>query len=207
MENLPVLECECGEERIRPDVAAALCSARSPIDGQGWRCRRVAGTRSRQRHLGMSPASSVRQQGWKYKLGNQVKPLPSRLSFPCAFPSFLLTGVRCLGSFSWLWHPPRNFFHLFKSQTQNELKLPVLTTVQKPGRCKNILCTWVTYTKHILKIQPQALISRLVLFFLHFKSFTSGFQADLKVFYAENCTDYLNWICSAEVFLTLLLYM
>lgn len=92
-ENLPILKCECRVPRrsrsVRPGAAPALllwCFT-APVDGHGMLKMLLSragcgwpGPRSLRRCLGRSGASraafpGVRQQGWKYKLGNQVKPL------------------------------------------------------------------------------------------------------------------------------------
>lgn len=98
-------------------VAAGGCPRRGP-------CSDTSADRMRAAFLG------VRQQGWKYKRGNQVKPLlgcrsPAHTLLSCSlecttWEAFADCGV-CLVIFS----------PLLKLQTQNELKLPVPTTVQK----------------------------------------------------------------------------
>lgn len=100
--------------------AAGDCRRRGP-------CSDTSADRMRATFLG------VRQQGWKYKLGNQVKPLlgcrsPAHTLLSCSlecamWEAFADCGVRLV-----------IFFHLLKLQTQNELKLPVPTTVQKTGK-------------------------------------------------------------------------
>lgn len=122
-----------------------------PVVPTGWRCSLCCrGCRSGWQgtdpcsDASQVPASCLLGQGWKCKPGNQVKPLHGWRS--SAHP-LLSCSLECA-----MWEALADcgihllIFFTIKVADSERVKIAWFY------HWKNILCTWVTYTKHPLKI-------------------------------------------------------